>query len=159
MTRMASNVATWCVRVSGLAIAVLGTAVFLFGTPADHPPSDLIGLWRGTSVCTDRVAAPACKDEVVVYEFTAGTDDDTVHWQADKVVDEKRLNMGEIELKWDQDDDCWRGEFEGPRVHTMWCVRVKGHELTGSGWLLPGKQTVRKIEASRDFGESPHRKK
>ena len=156
---MSNNVATRCVGASGLAIVALGAAVFLFGEPADHPPSELIGPWRGTSGCTVRVAAPACKDEVVVYEFTAGTDEGTVHWQADKVVDGKRLNMGEIDLKWDQDDDCWRGEFGGPQVHTVWCVRVKGHELTGSGWLLPGKQTVRNIEAHRDFGESPHRKK
>ena len=35
-------------------------------------PAELIGTWRGTSTCTDRVAAPACNDETVVYEFSAG---------------------------------------------------------------------------------------
>jgi hypothetical protein len=34
-------------------------------------PAQLIGVWRGTSICTDRVAAPACHDETVVYEFTS----------------------------------------------------------------------------------------
>ena len=30
---------------------------------------DLLGTWRGTSTCVDHIAAPACQDEVIVYEF------------------------------------------------------------------------------------------
>src|SRR6185295_16812892 len=54
-----------------------------------------MGVWRGASTCTDRVAAPACHDEVVVYEFTAGAKAGTVHWKADKIVDGQRQPMGE----------------------------------------------------------------
>lgn len=145
-------------RLCVLSLLVLAAPRLLFAYTADHPPSELIGAWRGTSVCTDKVAAPACKDEEVVYEFTAG-DAGKVHWKADKVVDGERQTMGELDLVWDEGDACWKGEFEGPRVHTVWCLTVNEAELTGSGWLLPGKQTVRKIEARRDFGEPGGRKR
>jgi hypothetical protein len=141
--------------ISALMLAAPG---LLSADPEEHPPSELIGLWRGTSVCTDKVAAPACTDEVVVYEFTAG-DAGKVHWKADKVVDGERQTMGELDLDWDEGDACWKGELQGPRVPTVWCLTVKEAELTGSGWLLPGKQTVRKIEARRDFGDPARRKR
>jgi hypothetical protein len=54
--------------------------------PHTQQPSELIGVWQGTSTCTDRIAAPACQDETVVYELTAGTKPDTVHWKANKIV-------------------------------------------------------------------------
>jgi hypothetical protein len=50
----------------------------------------LIGTWRGTSTCSDRVAAPACNDDAVVYEFSAGPQPGTVTWKADKVVNGER---------------------------------------------------------------------
>lgn len=130
-------------------IAVLASPCFLLGATEEHPPSELIGLWRGTSICTDRVVAPACKDEVVVYEFSAGTEPGTVHWKADKVVDDKREPMGESELAYDPGDECWRSEFKSPRVHVVWCLTVADAKLKGSAWMLPGKQTVRKVEAER----------
>jgi len=70
--------------------------------PAAGDPAQLFGTWRGTSVCADRVAAPACQDEVVVYEFTAGPKPGIVRWAADKVVDGKRVPMGELELSFDK---------------------------------------------------------
>jgi hypothetical protein len=121
---------------------------------AEHSASELLGTWRGSSVCTDRVAAPACRDEVVVYEFSAGVKPGSVLWKADKLVDGKREPMGEFDLAYDERDACWRGEFQSPRVRIVWCVVVKGDTLSGSGWLLPGKQTVRTIDAKRD-GAAP----
>ena len=75
------------------ALAVTGGSVAR-AQSAVGDPAELIGIWRGTSVCTDRVAAPACHDETVVYEFTAGSEPDTVHWVADKVVSGRRQRMG-----------------------------------------------------------------
>jgi hypothetical protein len=113
-------------------------------------PSELVGTWRGTSTCTDRVAAPACRDEVVVYEFSVGAKPGTVHWKADKVVDGQRQPMGEMDVAYDRDDKCWKGEFISPRAHTVWCLAVDGDHLTGTGRLLPGKETVRRIDVRRD---------
>jgi hypothetical protein len=108
------------------------------------------GVWRGTSTCTDRGALPACNDEVVVYEFTAGAKPGTVHWKADKIVDGQRALMGESELAYDTGDACWRAELNTPRVHIVWCLVVDGAHMTGTGRLLPSKQTVRKIDVRKD---------
>jgi hypothetical protein len=116
---------------------------------SDHPTSELIGRWRGTSVCSDRVAAPACNDESVVYDFTAGEKPGTVHWKADKIVDGKRLPMGEFDVTYSRDDACWRAELTTPRFHMIWRVAVDGATLKGTAMLLPGKQIVRKIEARK----------
>ena len=108
------------------------------------------GVWRGTSTCTDRVAAPACHDEVVVYEFTAGVNTGTVHWKADKVVDGQRVPMGEMDMAYDKADACWKGEFQSPRIHSVWCLAVDGAHMTGTARLLPGRQTIRKVDVRKD---------
>ncbi len=112
--------------------------------------AQLTGTWRGRSVCTDRVAAPACKDESVVYDFTPGASPDTVHWKADKIVDGKRITMGEFDLVYSKSDSCWKAELTTPQFHIVWCVAVEGATLKGTATLLPGKQVVRKIEARKD---------
>ena len=109
-------------------------------------PAQLIGLWRGTSTCTDRVAAPACRDETVVYEFTAGSQPGTVHWLADKVVDGERQTMGELDLAFDAAEACWKAEFSSPRAKMVWRLKVDGTKLSGTGRQLPGNETVRKVE-------------
>lgn len=115
-----------------------------------HAGTELIGTWRGTSVCADRVAAPACKDETVIYDFTAGAKPDTVHWKADKIVNGERVNMGEFDLVYSTTDACWRAELTSPRFHMIWCVVVDHATLAGTAAILPGKQIVRKIEAKKD---------
>ena len=141
------------VRRAGRTLAILlAASCFLRASaaPDEHKPSELIGTWRGTSTCTDRVAAPACHDEVVVYVFTAGEKPGTVHWQADKIVDGKREPMGEFDLVYDAAEKCWSAEFRNARVHSVWRVVVDGTHLTGTAQLLPGKQTVRRIDARKD---------
>jgi hypothetical protein len=120
------------------------------GAASTHDPSEIVGTWRGTSVCTDRVAAPACNDEVVVYEITPGAKAGTVHWQADKIVNGERGTMGEMDLAYDTGDACWRGEFSSPRVRSVWCLAVDGKRMTGSAWVLPGKEKIRKVDARKD---------
>lgn len=118
--------------------------------PADHKPEELIGTWRGTSTCTDRVAAPACRDEVVVYDFTSGAKPGTVSRKADKVVEGRREPMGEMDLAYDAEQRCWSAEFRSPRGGVVWCLAVDGAHLTGTGRLLPGKETVRRIDVRKD---------
>jgi hypothetical protein len=133
----------------GLA-AVLAAGSLAYAQADAVTPAQLIGTWRGTSLCTDRVAAPACKDETVVYEFTAGSKAGTVHWLADKVVNGERLTMGELDAEYDRTDGCWKSEFSAPRVKTAWCLIVDGDRLSGTGRLLPGKETIRKMDLRRD---------
>jgi hypothetical protein len=128
--------------VAGLSLA--------WRSAASAEPAEIIGTWRGTSTCSDRVAAPACRDEVVVYELTAGAKPGTVHWQADKIVDGERGTMGESELAYDAVKKCWAAELRTPRVHIVWCLVVDGTHLTGTARLLPGKETVRKVDLRKD---------
>jgi hypothetical protein len=116
-------------------------------------PEQLLGTWRGTSTCTDRVAAPACTDETVVYEFTPGQKHGAVRWAADKIVDGRREPMGEFELTYDAAEKCWKAEYSSPRVKSMWRVTVKGTHLTGTAQLLPGKQVIRKFDLQRSRSE------
>jgi len=113
-------------------------------------PSQLIGVWRGTSTCTDRVAAPACHDETVVYEFTAGRARGSVRWAADKVVNGQRQRMGELDLSFDKTEACWKAEFSSPHVKSVWRLTVEGTHLTGTARLLPGNETVRKVDARKE---------
>ncbi len=106
MTRVRSAAAVCCALVTITAGASARSA------SETGNPARLLGTWRGTSVCTDRVAAPSCRDETVVYELTAGKSPGTVHWAADKVVE--------------------------------------GTRLTGTARLLPGNETVRKLDLRKD---------
>src|SRR4030095_14651413 len=111
----------------------------------------ILGVWRGSATCTDRVAAPACTDEVIVYEFTAGPRPGTVRWAADKVVNGQRESMGDpLDLSYDESETCWRIEFSSPRVRVVWRLSVDGARLTGTAHLLPGNAQVRKVDARKD---------
>jgi hypothetical protein len=121
-----------------------------FAAQEDAASAVPTGVWRGTSTCTDRLAAPACRDEVVVYEFTPGAKPGTVRWKADKIVDGQRQPMGELELAYDAPAACWMAEFSSPRVHSVWCLAVDGVRLTGTARVLPGSQIVRKLDARKD---------
>ena len=113
-------------KVGFTLAAVLASAVvprFSLATPAAPGPASPLGVWRGSSTCTDLAAAPGCRDEAVVYEFTVGAQPGTVRWKA---------------------------EFKSPRVHSLWCLTVDGAHMTGTGQLLPGKQTIRKINVRKD---------
>jgi hypothetical protein len=110
----------------------------------------IAGVWRGTSTCTDLAAAPACHDEVVVYEFVEGSSPGTLRWKADKVVDGQRQPMGEMDVAYDPKDACWKAEFQSPRTHSVWCLKIDGAHMTGTAQLLPGRQIVRKVDARKD---------
>jgi hypothetical protein len=118
--------------------------------PATTGPGQLLGVWRGTSLCTDLVAAPACHDEVVLYEFTAGSRAGAVRWTAEKIVNGQRQRMGELELVFDEAEACWRAEFESPRIRSVWCLVVEGVRLKGTARLLPGNEVVRKVDLRKE---------
>ena len=131
-----------------MLIAVVAVASVSAAQVDVRKPSELLGTWRGTSTCTDRVAAPACNDEVVVYVFTPGAKPGVVHWQADKVVNGQRQDMGEFDLVYDAGAKCWSAGFGSP-VRFVWCVAVDGDHLTGTGTQLPGKQITRRLDARK----------
>ena len=55
--------------------------------------------------------------------------------------------MGEMDLAYDTHNKCWKAEFNS---RVAWCLAVDGAHMTGTAWLLPGKQTVRKVDLRKD---------
>ena len=134
-------------------VSVCGMVLVLLSGPigqaaAKTPgPAELMGTWRGTSTCTDRVAAPACNDEQVVYEINANPGKpNTVTTKADKFVDGKRVSMGVLEFTHDAKSGSWTSELDTHRFHALWRLTVDGAILTGTLTLLPSKAVVRKID-------------
>lgn len=109
-----------------------------------------LGTWRGTSACTDLVEAPACRDEVVVYEVRPSDKAGVAKLASDKIVDGQRVPMAELEFSYDKGEACWRAEFETPRVHAVWCLAVEGKQMTGTLRLLPTASVVRRVRLRRD---------
>jgi hypothetical protein len=125
-------------------LVLLLTAAALAAQAAGDPTT-IFGTWRGTSTCTDRVAAPACVDETVVYDLSPGQQPGTVHWVADKIVDGRRETMGEFDLIYDAAEARWEATYTNPRVTVEWWLSVAGSTMTGGARLMPGRQVVRNV--------------
>jgi hypothetical protein len=146
MSRMAPLSGSWW---PGAGLVLLAAVASPAGSP-QADPRPLLGIWRGTSTCTDRVAAPACQDEVVLYELTPAAAPGGVHWIADKIVNGQREPMGELDLTYAAAEACWKATYTGPRVTVVWRLSVDGTTMTGSAHLMPGNQQVRKVELRKD---------
>jgi len=110
----------------------------------------LVGTWRGTSLCTNRQALPACGDEQVVYEITAVPGKpETMHVKADKIVDGQRQFMGEITFALEAKTGRWVAPIDTPNVHALWYLSLRDGALSGGMTLLPSTQ-VRAIQLRRD---------
>jgi len=114
------------------------------------PVDEIVGTWRGSSICVDRQAAPACNDEQVVYEISASGKPNTVTVKADKVVDGKRQSMGDLDFTHDSKSGSWTTEFENPRVHALWRLTVTGDALRGTLVLLPSRAVARKMDLKKE---------
>lgn len=112
---------------------------------------DIVGTWRGSSVCVDRRAAPACNDEQVIYDIsvTPGKPN-AVTVKADRVVDGKRVSMGDLDFTYETKSSSWTTELDNPRVHALWRLTVSGTTMTGTLTLLPSKAVVRRIDLKKD---------
>jgi hypothetical protein len=135
-----------CVPCVAAVLALLPAAA------AAQPPREaLVGSWRGTSLCTNRQAAPACADEQVIYDISAPAGAaDTLMVKADKIVNGQREPMGDITFHPDPASSRWVSEISTPRVHAMWHLTLKNGVLAGGLFLLPDSTAIRVIELRRD---------
>lgn len=118
---------------------------------AQDAAAAILGTWRGTSLCTNRDVAPACKDENVVYVFEHrdGTPPGSLLLHASKIVDGATLPMGDLEMTLDPATATWSSEIRNERVHAIWSFTVEGEVLKGTLIDVPTKAQVRKAEARR----------
>jgi hypothetical protein len=126
--------------------------VLLLGTAAASvaaAQSPILGTWRGTSTCADKVAFPACNDEVVIYvvKATEGRSD-SVTVRADKIVGGDREFMGEFQFG-SSSPGTWQSEFQTARYHGRWTLTIEGTQMTGTLVDLPSGRLVRRVSLQR----------
>ena len=92
---------------------------------------EILGSWRGTSLCVDKTHFPACNDEQVIYDVSRhGSARDTVTLRADKIVNGEREFMGEFDFARTR-DSSWVAYYQNPRVRIRITLRIHGAEMTG----------------------------
>ena len=121
---------------------------------ADRSPADdIVGQWRGTSKCVDLTNYPNCKDELVVYDVARTSSPSQVTMKADKVVDEKRLFMGEFTFTFEAGTGTWASDLQNERVHMRWRFKVSGDEMSGTLTdLRAADRLVRRVSVRRTRG-------
>jgi hypothetical protein len=135
--------ATRRLAVAGILAAASATA------SAAVPKAEILGVWRGESICVKSPEFPACRDESVeydVYDAAGGA----VHLSAYKFVGGEKVLMGEMDFAYDEKAGSWTSEFQSPRYHGLWTFTVAGGTLTGTLVDLPSKHRVRDILVRRD---------
>lgn len=112
-----------------ILIAIFGMTAVAHGWVSPRKQAgniaDLVGDWRGTSLC--QVRPSACSDERVVYHFSnpqAGK----ITVSADKIVDAKVVNMGSS--VWTYDESARLLSWQMPRG--VWKLTVNGDSMDGT---------------------------
>jgi hypothetical protein len=118
---------------------------------AAAPAQEILGTWLGTSTCVKNPDFPACRDEVVVYEFReAASGGGAVTLAAYKIVDGEKGLMGEMDFTYDAKQRAWTSELKTARVHALWTFFVKGEAITGTLVDLPSTHLVRNVAVKRE---------
>jgi hypothetical protein len=135
---------------------VIGALLLVFipggraADPGDLPRAEILGDWRGTSRCVNLAAAPACKDETVLYHVLPLADaPDKVLLKADKIVNGVPEPMFDLEFHHVAATKRWESEFQNARVHLRWSFGVKDRQLTGTLVQLPDLTLLRKVETTK----------
>ena len=106
-------------------------------------------LPAGSPGCS-RQRHPACKDEVVIYEFRRKAGEEGVVTQkADKIVEGEIAPMGELDFRWDAERRAWMSEFRNERVHILWRFVVRGDAIEGTLVELPDGNLARNVAVKR----------
>jgi hypothetical protein len=112
---------------------------------------NLVGDWKGESLCVNKEKFPACKDEVVVYHIVVTKDKaDTVTLSADKIVNGTPEFMGAFDFLYDVKKQTLTSEFKNERVHLALEFVVKGDTLSGTMSSLPEKIVARRMEVKKE---------
>jgi len=138
------------VRLTRLAAAVLLSVV---GAPAlaagVAPKAEIIGTWRGVSVCVKSSEVPDCNDESVEYDVD-DVDGGAVRLVAYRLFDGKRDWMFEMDFTYAEKIHSWTSQFENPRYHGLWTLTVAGDSMKGTLVDLASGHKARDVVARRD---------
>jgi hypothetical protein len=132
-----------CRRITILSFAGLLAALVAGWSVSQVPaPVRIAGNWEGESVCT--IPNSPCHDEHVVYRISQQKDAPGKYTiSADKIVDGRPVNMGDLHCNYDQVKGNLRCEKPG-----VWEFSVIGEALTGTLKLDDGT-LYRKVSLKR----------
>jgi len=134
-------------RITGRLVLLLSCAVALVAVAAerDDRRSPILGVWTGSSLCTD--VRPACHDEEALYRILPSDDrDNPVRISMAKVVDGKEVVMGILPFHVDFEHRTLSSEFRQGPNHGIWSFAWTGKELTGTLKLLPNGDVIRNVK-------------
>jgi|KBSSwiStaDraftv2_1062776.scaffolds.fasta_scaffold1333595_1 hypothetical protein len=115
---------------------------------AQANPKAILGTWRGTSTCVDKVTFPACNDEEVIYQVTAIDNSDSVTVHAEKIVKGKREAMGD-NIFGPESGGTWVSRFPMGRYTGVITLTVRGDEIEGD-LVQQMRGRVRRISLQRE---------
>jgi len=102
-----------------------------------HPTSELLGHWRGESICVKADWNAACNDEVVFYDVVPGEKPDRVLLRAYKIVNGRNEPMGDLEFAYES------FQVPGDAEQTLCVYQVEPGSPTADGlrllasWIAP----------------------
>jgi hypothetical protein len=106
---------------SVMVITAASQLVFAQGKPA------IAGVWRGQSSCEQKESA--CREETVVYRLSPLQDKlGSFSVSADKIVDDKAVNMGTLEFRYVEDHHALVCEY----AQGVWRLSVDGEKIEGT---------------------------
>jgi hypothetical protein len=111
--------ASACALVMGVAAAS--------PTQSNGPTEQLVGDWRGRSLCVT-TTRPACTDETVVYHVARHAPGvEAFDIKAEKIVAGKAQLMGDLACNF----ETTRQQLVCPMGEAKWQFRWDGHQLVG----------------------------
>jgi len=130
-------------------LAAMETAV---AAPVDAPApkAEILGVWKGTSICAKVEGNEFCRDETVVYNIVdIPNQPATVTLKAARVVDDVVQPMYSLYFTYRPDQGRWTSAFERPSFRGIWDYVIHGDEMTGTATVLPGLTIVRNVTVKR----------
>jgi hypothetical protein len=115
-----------------------------------HSTSELVGHWRGESVCVKADWNAACNDEVVFYDAVPAEKSGRVLLHAYKIVNGENQPMGDLEFAYDAGLKSWAADFSNARVRIRFIFDVHGSALDGRLLDLKNDRIARHIRVSRE---------
>jgi hypothetical protein len=117
--------------------------------------SKVLGDWEGESVCVDK-NRPACKNEHVVYHITKKDGErDAVTMRADKIVNGRSVDMGDLDCEHDGAKSTLTCEFTVNGTHGVFEFAINGDEMEGTLKILPAGTLGRRIKVKKVPGAPP----
>jgi len=129
---------------SVLVIAAASQLMFAQGQTA------IAGIWRGQSSCEQKNSA--CRQETVVYRFSPIQDKPgSFSVSADKIVDNKAVNMGTLEFRYVEDQQALVCEYS----QGVWRLSVQGQTIEGT-LTRPDGSLFRRVALHKETASSRH---